>query len=106
MPKTLTDREEFDFKFNHFNDLYMGHKRNQKLPDCGKQICDGYCENVYDLDDVWDWIESKKKQWEEKAYLVGRMEMEQDALSNLQNQPPKLTQYQRDISPQKVNSNT
>jgi hypothetical protein len=40
--------KRFDEKFNHFNSLYLGDKRNEKNPEAGKQICDCMCENVYD----------------------------------------------------------
>jgi len=49
--------KEFCGKFNHFNDLYLGHKRNENNPEAGKQICDEGCENVYDLEDVWSFID-------------------------------------------------
>jgi len=44
--------EEFDKKFDHFNDLYFGREENKKHKDVGKQICDSICEKHYDLRDV------------------------------------------------------
>lgn len=50
---------EYYVKFNHFNDLYFGHKESNNNPDQGKQICDELCEEVYDLQDLEKWFSKK-----------------------------------------------
>jgi|SRR6266702_4853423 len=58
--------EEFDDKFNHFNDAYIGHKDQQYNPNAGRQTCDPLCDKQYDLEDIKEWI---------KTNFISRKEM-------------------------------
>ncbi len=53
-PRQEAWAERFDKKFNHFNDLYIGH--DMGTPDVGKQIDDWDCSNCYDLKDVKEFL--------------------------------------------------